>query len=79
MYPKGKFTSVDHFKTSSKISEIKKRHPELLVQVDGGMTLENLPELVKAGADIFVAGSFIFGSSDPRKTISEMKEVISKK
>lgn len=40
------------------------------------MTLGNLADLVEAGADIFVAGSLIFGSEDPQKTISDMHKCI---
>lgn len=59
-----------------KISQIKVLHPNLLVQVDGGVTLENMPELKAAGADVFVAGTLIFGSEDPQQTIQTMKSFV---
>lgn len=40
------------------------------------MTLENLPELVQAGADVFVAGTLIFGAPEPRAVMAEMKRII---
>ena len=46
-----------------------------LIEIDGGVTSENAEELVKAGADVLVAGSFVFKSSDPISTISSLKNV----
>jgi ribulose-phosphate 3-epimerase len=59
-----------------KITEIKGLQPNLTVQVDGGVTLENLASLTEAGADVFVAGTLIFGASDPKATIHQMKGII---
>jgi ribulose-phosphate 3-epimerase len=44
-----------------------------LVEVDGGVNMETGAALVKAGADILVAGSFVFSASDPVETISDLK------
>jgi len=46
-----------------------------LVEVDGGVNMEIGKELVKAGADVLVAGSFIFNSSNPTLTIAELKSL----
>ena len=43
------------------------------VQVDGGITTENLPELVRAGANVIVAGSAIFKAPDPAAVVAQMK------
>ncbi len=43
------------------------------IQVDGGVNLGNAPLLVKAGADILVAGNTVFNSPDPQETISALK------
>ncbi len=48
----------------------------MLVQVDGGVTLDNLPSLASTGADIFVAGTLIFGAPDSKKMIEDMKSTI---
>lgn len=48
-------------------------NPELLIQVDGGITLENIEMLKKTGVDVFVAGTFVFRSKDPVKTINALK------
>lgn len=45
------------------------------IEIDGGVNLENAPKLFAAGADVLVAGSFVFNSSDPIHTISELKAV----
>lgn len=44
-----------------------------LIEVDGGVNLQNAPLLLQAGVDIVVAGSFVFSASDPSATISELK------
>jgi len=46
-----------------------------LVEVDGGVNLETGKELVKAGADALVAGSFVFSSADPSQTIKNLKDL----
>ncbi len=46
-----------------------------LIEVDGGVNLENAGNLVKAGADVLVAGNAIFKSGDILQTIDEMKKV----
>ncbi|MBP7558516.1 MAG: ribulose-phosphate 3-epimerase [Chitinophagaceae bacterium] len=60
-----------------KISQLRKmideRNLQVLIEVDGGVTLENAPRIVQAGADVLVAGSTVFGSEDPKKTISALK------
>jgi ribulose-phosphate 3-epimerase len=48
------------------------------LEVDGGINLENIGEVAKAGADTFVAGSAIFNSDNYNQTISLMREVLSK-
>lgn len=46
-----------------------------LIEVDGGVNLYTGAELAKAGADILVAGSFVFGAEDPAATIKKLKEL----
>ena len=62
-----------------KIREMKKMiletGKEILIEVDGGITVENAPALVEAGADILVAGSSIFQSKDPKETIRLLKRI----
>ncbi|MGB6150605.1 MAG: ribulose-phosphate 3-epimerase [Pricia sp.] len=53
---------------------ITNRKSKALIEIDGGVTSENAARLVKAGADVLVAGSFVFKSNDPTATIKELKE-----
>ena len=46
------------------------------LEVDGGLKVENVGAISSAGADIFVAGSAIFGSNDYKQTISKMRQAI---
>ncbi|MCD8165583.1 MAG: ribulose-phosphate 3-epimerase [Bacteroides sp.] len=48
---------------------------EALIEVDGGVNHETGAALVAAGADVLVAGSAVFGSADPEKTIRELKSL----
>jgi ribulose-phosphate 3-epimerase len=52
---------------------IHRRGSHALVEVDGGVNMETGLELVQAGADVLVAGSFVFNSTDPKATISALK------
>ena len=45
------------------------------IEIDGGVTLENAPEILKAGADILVAGNTVFGAKDPIKTIELLSKM----
>ncbi|WP_288764479.1 ribulose-phosphate 3-epimerase [uncultured Porphyromonas sp.] len=54
---------------------IEKRGLEVLIEVDGGVNEETAAQLFDAGADALVAGSYVFGSEDPQKTIERLLEV----
>ncbi len=54
---------------------IEKRELEVLIEVDGGVNAETAAQLFDAGADALVAGSYVFGSEDPQKTIERLLEV----
>lgn len=45
-----------------------------LIEIDGGITLENAPEVSAAGADIIVAGNTVFSAADPTETIRLLSE-----
>jgi len=51
--------------------------PEILLEVDGGVTLNNIRSIAEAGAEILVAGSAIFGSGNYAETIGAMKALLS--
>lgn len=49
------------------------KNPHCLIEVDGGVNLQNAPKLYEAGADVLVAGNAVFKSDDPAGVIHEMK------
>ncbi len=65
------------YETLPKIKEVKdeakKRGLDVLLEVDGGVNAKNIHEVVKAGADIVVAGSAVFGAPDRKKAIEDLK------
>jgi ribulose-phosphate 3-epimerase len=52
---------------------INTRKLNVLIEIDGGVTIENAPSIIAAGADVLVAGNTVFASSDPQKTIATLK------
>lgn len=51
---------------------------DIRLEVDGGITVNNIAEVAKAGADTFVAGSAIFNTSDYKQTIDTMRAALAK-
>jgi len=66
--------------TFQKIRNLKRmiheRGLDTLIQIDGGVTTENAPAILRAGADVLVAGSNVFKSADPKATIMALKNAI---
>ncbi|MCB9426081.1 MAG: ribulose-phosphate 3-epimerase [Flavobacteriales bacterium] len=52
---------------------IKKKGASTVIEIDGGVTTANARQLIDAGADVLVAGSFVFKSDDPKRTILDLK------
>lgn len=67
--------------TYKKIRQLKeiiaRNKAETLIEVDGGVTDKNAKQLVEAGADVLVAGNFVFKSANPTDTIAELKKTAS--
>lgn len=66
----------------SSVSKVKKlktlieqKNASVIIEVDGGVNLETGAQLSQAGADAIVAGSYVFKSEDPSKTISNLKKL----
>ncbi|MBI1822528.1 MAG: ribulose-phosphate 3-epimerase [Nitrospirae bacterium] len=55
---------------------IDRKNAKVMLEVDGGIKIDNIKEISEAGCDVFVAGSAIFKSKDYRKTITTMKQLI---
>ncbi len=65
-------------RTYEKIARLKEmilqQGTNTLIEIDGGVTNQNAEALIKAGADVLVAGSYVFGSADPMATIAGLKQ-----
>jgi ribulose-phosphate 3-epimerase len=65
--------------TYTKVEELKamitKKGSNALIEIDGGVTNKNAKQLIDAGADVLVAGSYVFGAEDPIKTIEGLKNL----
>ena len=55
-----------------KVEALRKKAPNLLIEVDGGIDAVTAPIAKRAGANVFVAGNAIFGKTDRKKAISEL-------
>jgi len=55
---------------------ISKKNNNTLIQIDGGVSLNNAQELISLGADVLVAGSFVFKSDSPKETIEKLHSAI---
>ncbi len=51
------------------------KNAEVMIEIDGGVTSKNAAALVQAGADVLVAGSFVFASENPSETISDLHAI----
>ena len=67
-------TVLSKIRSARKLIDIK--GARVMLEVDGGIKVDNIKQISEAGCDIFVAGSAIFNSQDYRKTISNMKQLI---
>jgi ribulose-phosphate 3-epimerase len=65
--------------TYKKIEQLAKlrevENAEFLIEIDGGVTNQNAKKLIESGADVLVAGSFVFNSKDPLNTIKDLKNI----
>jgi len=68
-----KFIENTYDKTRRLKEMILRKNASALIEVDGGVTLENAPRLIKSGVDVLVAGNTIFSASDPSAVIARLK------
>ncbi|CAM3806172.1 ribulose-phosphate 3-epimerase [Flavobacterium cucumis] len=65
--------------TYSKVEKLKalinRKKAATLIEIDGGVTNKNAKQLADAGADVLVAGSYVFGAQDPIATIADLKAI----
>ena len=69
-------SSVDKIKKLRKIIDSMDPDERPLIEVDGGIKLNNIKKVSDAGADVFVSGSGIYSTPDYSKTVSEMRKLI---
>ncbi len=62
-------------KVESLKESIIKKGANTLIEIDGGVTLDNAAALVRAGADVLVAGNTVFAANDPMATIAALKAI----
>jgi ribulose-phosphate 3-epimerase len=67
--------------TYSKVEKLKalitRKNASTIIEIDGGVTDKNATQLAKAGADVLVAGNFVFKADNPITTISNLKKITS--
>ena len=61
--------------TIDKVAVLYEKYPQLTISVDGGVNLENAPQLIKAGATRLVIGSAIFGDENPTAALEKFKKM----
>ncbi|MFC4723383.1 ribulose-phosphate 3-epimerase [Geojedonia litorea] len=66
--------------TFNKVKQLKelitRKNAATKIEIDGGVTNKNAKQLVDVGADVLVAGSYVFGSSNPIETIKDLKAIV---
>jgi ribulose-phosphate 3-epimerase len=63
----------------SKVSALRNKYPDLNIEVDGGLSGNTIDQAADAGANVIVAGSAIFGASDPGEVIKKLREAVDKR
>lgn len=61
--------------TITKVKYVKEYHPQIKVQIDGGVNKQTAKQLKKAGADILNTGSYVSDAKNPMKAIEELKKI----
>lgn len=62
-----------------KVEALRKRYPELNIEVDGGLSEKTIDVAADAGANVIVAGSAVFGANDPAQVIAKLREAVEKR
>ena len=70
-----KFIENTYKKVTELKALIKKTNSKALIEIDGGVNLQNASLLLKAGADVLVAGNFVFSSTNPKEVIEGLKAI----
>jgi len=71
-----KFIERTYDKIKALKALINERETNTLIEIDGGVNQQNAKPLLDAGADVLVAGNFVFSSPNPKEVIQRLKEVV---
>jgi ribulose-phosphate 3-epimerase len=70
-----KFIEKTYDKITMLKSMIDASESKALIEIDGGVNIDNAPKLIACGADVLVAGNFVFSAKDPIATIASLKSI----
>jgi ribulose-phosphate 3-epimerase len=59
-----------------KVAALRKKYPDLNIEVDGGLSEKTIDQAADAGANVIVAGSAVFGAADPGEVIRKLREAV---
>lgn len=59
-----------------KVTELRKKYPDMHIEVDGGLSEKTIDQAADAGANVIVAGSAVFGAADPGQVIKKLREAV---
>ena len=62
-----------------KIEELRKRYPDLNIEIDGGVSTANIEQIADAGANIIVAGTAVYSAKDPAEVIKMLRDSVEKR
>ena len=62
-----------------KVEALRRRYPDLNIEVDGGLSEKTIDVAADAGANVIVAGSAVFGAQDPGAVVKALREAVEKR
>ena len=62
-----------------KVRALREKYPDLLIEVDGGLSEGTVDQAAEAGANVIVAGSAVFGAKDPAAVIKVLRESVDRR
>ena len=73
------FSGIILILEKSKVKKLKeliiRKGANTIIEIDGGVTSKNAKQLVEEGADVLVAGSFVFNAENPIQTVADLKKL----
>lgn len=72
----GKYGSEFHKEMISRVRKLRNIHPSINIEVDGHVTPDTIEDLRRAGANIFVSGSYVQKSHEPGRAVRELEDIV---